>query len=787
MRKHPKALCEQCPLQNTGEYVQSTGPRESEIAIVGETPGFTEAKTGQPFVGPSGKLLNSVLKHHQINREELFITNAVSCRSANNDTPTKAAISACRPRLIAELKERKVVQVLALGNTATESLTGHSGITKLRIGTGRKCVDLPGIRIVPSFHPAAVLRQTDNFGHLVTDVGKLVLPMPQAWVAPKFVAVETEVLALSLLAQLTALAPSRIIIDIESHIDKDTDFGQAHQLGLLCVGIAYAKDKVVIIGEYALNYPTVTKALATFINGTKEVGYQNGKFDVKGLFPHCGKVKMTLDTMLMSYALDEHPGIHSLEFMGCEYLGAPDWKHDLDKYKPKKNGYGVIPRPVLYKYNAYDCSITYDLSYLLEKRMDEIDVRKVHDFLVEIAEELIYIEMNGMGVDIEYLDILATDYKEKLKQTERKLNLMLPIDDKHYDPTGGLNPNSPKQLKEAFKDFGAIVQSTDVDTCQLIIDRKTADSPVGAFATTLLEHRGVQKEYGTYVEGIRKRLYGDRVYTNFLLHGTTNGRLSSRNPNFQNIPRRRALRRLFIPTRPGNVFIEGDYSQAELRILAWLARDTYFTRIFNEGKRDVFNELSEEVLFPQYPKDSTDEEFYKDLRVRVKAYVYGLAYGRTEYGIAPDIGITVSEARQDIRKFFAVIPEIVTWQKWVKEQVENGNDLISPFGRHRRFSLITDDNHDDVMREALSFLPSSTSSDVCLRAMCRVRQDTKGIAWVRNVVHDSILVECNKSEVDSVIEIMEKRMLESGQELVGDYIKFAVEFKVGKSWGDLGD
>src|SRR5690606_8933307 len=112
-----------------------------------------------------------------------------------------------------------------------------------------------------------------------------------------------------------------------------------------------------------------------------------------------------------------------------------------------------------------------------------------------------------------------------------------------------------------------------------------------SFCTAMLRHRREAKLYGTYVKGIRKRTYKGRVFPNFLVHGTTTGRLACRNPNLQNIPRESTIRKQFVPSRPENVFVSVDYSQAELRVLAWLAQDEYLRAIFNDPTRDLFNEL----------------------------------------------------------------------------------------------------------------------------------------------------------------------------------------------------
>lgn len=811
-RRHPEALCEECPLFMEGEFVPSHGPDEAKIAIVGEAPGYNESKKGIPFTGQSGKLLDAVLQHHKIKREEIFLTNACLCREPNGENPTKAAISACHPRLISELQERKVGTVVTLGNVAAESVLGQTGITKLRIGPGRESRFLPGVRVVPTIHPAAALRASDSFPHIITDFGKI-NSNPPPWEAPTYQVVDDEQSAVQKLRDLSADGYNELVIDIEVGIEKDTSFDHPNQYDMLCIGICYAKGQVVVVGEEALKSEAVKWEIRELFQNSK-LDTQNGKFDIAGLYGMCGALQTWFDTMLAHYLLDERPGIHDLGQMGIEFLGAPDWKHALDKYKKPGESYAVIPRDVLYKYNAYDCSVTWDLKELFQKQLaDQSDddvfylkagkmvrgwrLEKTLEFMVAAQNELMFVELNGIGVDPEYIEVLSERLQDEIGLFKIKMNLMLPYvpndegipEQKNYDKNGGVNPASPLQVKKVFKDFGTFVQSTDADTCKLIIEMKGPTSPIGLFCTELLNHRKASKDYGTYVDGIRKRIYAGttRVYPSFLLHGTTEGRLSCRNPNLQNIPRKSAIRRLFIPTNPDNVFVQTDYSQAELRILAWLAGDRYFTDIFNEGVRDVFDELSV-VLFPQYPKETTDKEFFKEVRSKwVKPFVYGLAYGRTEHGIAGDIevGLNLEQARDVMEKFFVVIPEIVQWQKDIQKLVANGGDLVTPFGRHRRFHLITKQNRDDIMRQALAFVPASTSSDVCLRAFTRVRPDLKGIGWVRNLVHDSILAECHREDAEEVKQIMEKHMIDSASELVDGYVTFAVDSKVGKSWGDV--
>jgi len=300
----------------------------------------------------------------------------------------------------------------------------------------------------------------------------------------------------------------------------------------------------------------------------------------------------------------------------------------------------------------------------------------------------------------------------------------------------------------------------------------------------LLDHRVEAKMHGTYVKGIAKRLYRGKVYSTYMLHGTTSGRLASRNPNMQNITRGPHIRRIFVPAKQENVFLHTDYSQAELRVLSYLSGDTYFRDIFNGGERDLFEELTP-VLYPEANKTTMSKEQWKELRIRVKAYVYGVGYGRSEFSIASEFGISPGAAREGMERFFEVIPEVVEFREETRKRVLSGEDLITPFGRHRRYTLITKENVKDIMNEALAFLPQSTASDMCLQALVEVRKETRGLAYVRNTMHDALLLECHPNDVPQVTEIVERNMIESAKSIVGDYVKFAVETTTGKNWGEV--
>jgi len=797
VRKHPLAHCEDCPLRTTGRYVPSFGPDKADLAIVGEAPGVQEARLGVPFTGPSGKLLNQVLQHHGIKRSEVFLTNACLCRPVDNATPSQAAIAACKPRLVAELGREgcDVETVIALGNSAAQSILGQTGVTKLRVGPGRRSESLPGVRVIPTLHPAAALRQADLFPYIVTDIGKVSTPNV-VWNPPHFDVVDDELAALGWLDKIDRELTARegpLVVDIEVDIEKDTAFDHPNHYGMLCVGLGYARGRVLVLAEGVMGSQQVRGRLGDLFRAHRLVA-QNGKFDLAGLYPIVGGLELWFDTMLASYTFDERPGIHGLKFMAVEYLGAPQYDDEIKRYVGPGIGYGAIPRDLLYRYNAYDVACTYALYEMFSARFDRDTaqggkLRQVHDYLVAASNQLMYLELNGISVDRAYLDELTDAYLSSLDEIETELSrIVTPTIARvgHYDKSGGLNPRSPLQVKKYLADHRIATDTTNEDTLRLMLEHSFVkqDEEVVAFLNKLLEHRREAKLYGTYVKGIRKRLYGGRVYPTYLLHGTTTGRLACRNPNLQNQPREARIRRLYVPSRAENVFVHVDYAQAELRVLCFLAQDEYFRALLNDAERDFFDELTP-VLYPNANAMDMVPSAWKELRIRVKAYVYGVGYGREVGSIATEFGISRAEASRGMERFFSVIPDIVKFREDTRARVLAGQDLITPYGRHRRYMLITKENMHNVMNEALAFLPQSTASDMCLGALVEVRKDLRGIGHIRNIIHDALLVECHRDDAEWVGELVSNRMIESAQKIVGDYVTFKTDVKIGNNWGEV--
>lgn len=802
MNKHPLANCEFCPLNETGTYVAPTEHYTyNDVAFVTSQPFPSETFSGGFFNSKAGELVQKVMSHHNLDDYNVSHHYAVACRPQEGQKVSAPAINACRPRLIDELNKSlaKGATVVALGGEPTLAVGVSGGVLAARVGPPRAASFGP-YRVIATVSPYLCMKQQQNFPSLVTDIGKIANPIIE-FIEPEYALADNPfslVNYLSTCIEIASEKTSRLVVDIECVIDKETSFGHPENYEMLCIGIKFNEDTIVVITSDALTFEVYQKL--SMLMGFCINIFHNGKFDLNGMRPHVGRQRIGRDTMLASYVFDERAGagnFHGLKYLAQEFLGAPPYDDVLEQYigTGQNKDFSKAPKDILYKYNAFDVQCTYLLDRMYEEKFASSgeELTSLYRHLLNASDTLMDLEYSGIAVDEGYLDELSEKLTNDTEYKEYQLSLAaFKIRKEGYDPKrGGINPNSPIQVKKFFNDCGISLDSTDEETLTKIIeynkDFPNHDAIIRRFAKRLLAYRGEKKLKTTYVDGIRTRAYKGRVHSSYLLHGTTTGRLSSRNPNLQNIPRSSPIKKLFIASNPDNVIVNVDYSQAELRVMTWLAKEPYFQEIFNDPTRDVFDELVPE-LFPGANKELDDPKEFKEKRTMVKTYVYGLGYGRTEYGIARGFGIPVEVAKLHKKRFFSTIPEIIKWQNRIKQQVASGKDLVTPYGRHRRYSLITDENERDIMNESLAFMPQSIASDMCLTAANWVNDEfheNDQDAHIVNLVHDAIMFECHKDSAEMLAQYVSDMMIESAQAIVGDYVKFATDYSYDYTWGNI--
>jgi DNA polymerase I-like protein with 3'-5' exonuclease and polymerase domains len=771
------------------------------------------------------------------------------------------AIAACRPRLLSELADCGVETAVTLGNSAVSALLNTKvGITKLRGGSAKES-DYGSFAVVPTFHPAACLRNQAQFPLMLSDLAK-VNPRDATWIEPDIHVITDADRAVRVLHGANRNWP--YVMDVETGKEKEQQYSRT--TNLLCVGFGSTRpnhgERVVVIGRPAIYDPRVQDG---FINLFADTGVicQNGKFDtyiLHGINNLDRDIQLVADTMLQSYSLNENPGTHSLDYMGREYLGCPDWKEvirpylkapkdppeirqpsleyveeilregpdlrteilkwrpeDLPEaaikraaaelhvrefkdpnasYKPHQirwsldpsasnqvatpeadGSYASIPPDILHKYNAYDVQVTRMLYEYFVARQAQEGLTEFNEHLMVMSNALMRVERNGLQVDYQFNEELFKQFSDHIDS----LRAIFPDE---------LNPASVPQLKKfIWQEYGQIMQSTGEDAVVALIDDPKTDETFRQFCKDLLEYRKWTKLRSTYVNSIRKQAIenGGRVLPTFKIDQATTGRLASKNPNVQNMPRQFDIKRQFIPSTRDRVFVHADYSQLELRVITWLAKDETMRALFNDPERDVFDEMT------LYVYDMTREAFNdlklnephlaKEMRVVVKSFAYGIAYGRTPHGIAadPDLHLTVDEAVKRHAIFEKQIPAILDFQQDVIRRIHRGEDLVNVFGRHRRFHLITNQNKHDLEKQAMAYLPQSTASDICVTALSRLPKHFDP----RNIIHDDILLECHRSEAHEVGQQLKQIMIDTAEEFTDHYVKFDCDYEIGENWSDM--
>jgi len=222
--------------------------------------------------------------------------------------------------------------------------------------------------------------------------------------------------------------------------------------------------------------------------------------------------------------------------------------------------------------------------------------------------------------------------------------------------------------------------------------------------------------------------------------------------------------------------VQADFKQGELRVIATISGDKYLTSVFAEG-RDLLSEIASRFFGPQFTKEQ---------RVKAKNIAYGSMYGMEALKLTQYADVTMHEARRFQRELFNLMPQVVEWQQATRNHVLAGNDLITAFGRRRRYLLITDENRKDIEKECLAYLPQSTLSDICLASLLSLVESTS-TQWLRPriTVHDSILVECHESMVESAKGVLTNVLPRVARERFTTRIPFPVDLQVGRSWGEV--
>lgn len=469
------------------------------------------------------------------------------------------------------------------------------------------------------------------------------------------------------------------------------------------------------------------------------------------------------DTMIAAYLLNPGNDRYSLPQIAAEHRG---WN------KPEVAGPAGMA--------AWGAEAVRETAPILEEKLRQSGMADLyHQVELPLALVLAEMELTGIGLDLAELEKIGVELAGGMETVAREV----------YELAGeSFNLNSPKQLADIL--FGKLglpplkKTKTGYSTSAEVLEELALDHPIAA---KILEYRTLMKLKSTYIDGLAPLVNPEtgRLHTTFHQTVTATGRLSSSEPNLQNIPVRlelgRRIRRAFIP-RPGWVMLAADYSQIELRILAHMSGDENLIRAFREGE-DIHTRTAAEVL------GVAPQEVTPQMRRQAKAVNFGIVYGITDYGLGRDLGIPRGEAADFIASYFDRYPGVREYTRQVVAQAKEQGYVTTLLGRRRYLGELFSSSYPARKfgeRMAMNTPIQGSAADLIKLAMVRLDRamKEKGLAAKMLLqVHDELIFEVPPAEV-ATLAALARDYMETAMELT---VPLKVDLMAGPNWYDLED
>jgi DNA polymerase-1 len=505
---------------------------------------------------------------------------------------------------------------------------------------------------------------------------------------------------------------------------------------------------------------------------------QNAKYDLNVLAAHGVTVRgVVFDTMLASYVLRPAGRRHDLDSLALQYLALTKIPTGaLIGSGAKQISMADVPLETISEYACEDADCVYRLWPLLEAELREAGLLELYQRIdLPMLEVLARMEQAGVRVDKGQLRALSAELADKLEILEREI---------HELAGESFNLNSPKQLasilfeKRGLKPGRKTTSgwSTDVDELERL-------AQVDDLPRQLLEYRQLAKLKGTYSDALPQMVNArtGRVHTNFNQTIAATGRLSSTDPNLQNIPVRsewgRRIRRAFTAAGPDFVLIDADYSQIELRLLAHISGDAELVGAFREGA-DIHARTAAAIFHVE--EKAVDSE----MRRQAKVVNFGVIYGMGAFALAGNLGIPMAEAKHFIEEYFALYKGVWDWTRLVIEGARERGYVENLFGRRRYLPDLLSQNRqlrEGTERIAVNTPIQGSAADLIKLAMmkidARLATDLSGLRMISQV-HDELLFEAPRERAAFFVEEIRREM----ETVVPLAVPLLAEPGIGENW-----
>ncbi|MCY1161543.1 DNA polymerase I [compost metagenome] len=527
-----------------------------------------------------------------------------------------------------------------------------------------------------------------------------------------------------------------------------------------------------------LNRETVLAQIKPILEdaSVKKIGHHL-KYDAHILQNHGIELQgWYFDTMLASYVLNSVATRHGMDDVARLYLSHLTTTFEQVAGKGvKQKTFNQIEIEIAAHYAAEDAHVTYRLYEVLSKKLKavpELD-NILHNIEMPVARVLTMMEENGIELDLKFLDQLGVDFSNAIQNLE---NQIIELAGQSF------NVSSPKQVGEILFDKlglkgGKKTATGQYSTSESILEK--IDHPITAL---ILEYRGLSKLKSTYTDGLQKQANNDsgRVHTSYHQALTATGRLSSTDPNLQNIPVReeigRQIRKAFVAPK-GRVLLAADYSQIELRLMAHFSQDDALVHAFNHGQ-DVHRRTAAEVL------GIALEDVTHDQRRQAKAVNFGLLYGMSEFGLIRQLGFTRQESQDYIKQYFHRYPGIYEYMQRTRQVALEQGFVETILGRRLYTPDIDARNmmvRKGAERAAINAPLQGSAADIIKMAMIEVDKILpKDQAKMLLQVHDELVFEVDADIADELVPKLAQVM----QSVVKISVPLIVEVGKGMNWDE---
>ena len=809
-RRETVRTCRLCDLWRTSKSncIPGRGHSEPILMFIGQAPGGEEDLENKCFVGPAGQLLMDSIKEYNLDEFPHRFENTCRCYPPNDKRPSKKQVTACWTHLESAIMRYDPEFLVPLGSVALEAITGLKKVSdfmgslfEIEGEEGQKTY-----KVFPILHPAAILRDERKLGAFESQMTTLYRIVNQSKSRvrskPKYQVIEDSFVAEIDLDEIPDNRPT--VIDFETYGGFDP---RADDTGIRCIGVCHGINKA---RSYSFEKDEKMKdVVIDFLKRHKHLIAHNGKYEAKWAIQKLGvDPQIVDDTAIIAHLINEETSI-SLDVVGPMFCDMVNHKGSF-RYFMAKNGldWKTAPMDKLGYYNCEDCDMTFRVWKAALPQLEKLGMTRLYrEVEIPTMRTLARIELRGMVVDDKTAEKVKRKGRKRMDQIRTKIE-HYPEVEKGMKKAGleHLNLNSSPQVYKLFyqwwmlarrggKDGGTIrrTKSGQFSTDKNMIDRLAEDFPQ---VNLVKEYRGISHSLSD-IEVMQEKAIDHFVSSDYNNVYVVTGRLSSRDPNLQNLPNPKEIEddgqsykfgeavKQVIVSRFGEdgYVMNADYSQLELRLVGNESGDPTYIDALNGGK-DLH------TITARHLPGVNPNNVSKEQRFIAKRLNFAVVYGAGPGELAKNFRKRKEECAAYLRSYAETYPHVMQYMDDLHDFARDKGYVISKFKRRRHLPQI---NAEDwwlakrAMNQAGNFPVASLGADLTKWAMATIDEylisgDYKSL--VMGQVHDSIVIDCYKRELRRVCSVVEGVMIELAMNTwpFFEKIPMKVDISIGPNW-----